>query len=81
MAVAVGFLLAALSSLELTDLLARGDVTVIRSGPREQTVTVKRGAKVQTSGLRPGRQVAGRASRVGSVYRLAGGRLVFVQGP
>ena len=78
---AVAFLLAALSSLKLTDLLTRSDVTVVRPGPGEQTVIVKRGAKVQTLRLGPGRQVVGRGSRVGSVYRLADGRLVYVQGP
>jgi hypothetical protein len=77
---AVAFLLAALSSLRLTDLLTRSDVTVVRSGAREQTVIVKRGDKVQTLRLRPGQRVVGRGSRVGSVYRLADGRLVYVRG-
>jgi hypothetical protein len=78
---AVAFLLAALSSLKLTDLLTRGDVTVVRSGPRDQTVIVKRGGRVQTLRVDPTKRVIGRGSRVGSVYRLADGRLVFVQGP
>jgi hypothetical protein len=78
---AVAFLLAALSSLKLTDLLTRSDVTVVRSGPRDQTVIVKRGHKAQTLKLDPTRRVVGRGSRVGSVYRLADGRLVYVQGP
>jgi hypothetical protein len=77
---AVAFLLAALSSLRLTDLLTRGEVTVVRSGAREQTVIVKRGDKVRTLRLRPGQRVVGRGNRVGSVYRLADGRLVYVQG-
>ena len=42
---------------------------------------VKRGSKVQTLRLDPTKQVVGRGSRVGSVYRLADGRLVYVQGP
>jgi hypothetical protein len=78
---AVAFLLAALSSLKLTDLLTRSDVTVVRSGARDQTVIVKRGDKVQTLRLDPTQRVVGRGSRVGSVYRLADGRLVYVQGP
>jgi len=78
---AVAFLLAALSSLKLTDLLTKSDVTVVRSGAREQTVIVKRGDKVQTLRVDRSRQVVGRGSRVGSVYRLADGRLVYVQGP
>jgi hypothetical protein len=78
---AVAFLLAALSSLKLTDLLTKSDVTVVRSGARDQTVIVKRGDKVQTLRVDPTKRVVGRGSRVGSVYRLADGRLVYVQGP
>jgi hypothetical protein len=78
---AVAFLLAALSSLKLTDLLTRNDVTVVRSGPRDQAVIVKRGDRVQTLRVDPDRRVVGRGSRVGSVYRLADGRIVYVQGP
>jgi hypothetical protein len=78
---AVAFLLAALSSLKLTDLLTKSDVTVVRSGARDQTVIVKRGDEVQTLRVDPTKQVVGRGSRVGSVYRLADGRLVYVQGP
>ena len=78
---AVPFLLAALSSLKLTDLLTKSDVTVVRSAANQQTVIVKRGAKVQTLRLDPTKRVVGRGNRVGSVYRLADGRLVYVQGP
>jgi hypothetical protein len=77
---AVAFLLAALSSLNLTDLLTRKDVTVVRSGPGAQTITVKRGARVETLRVDPDRRVVGRGNRVGSVYRLADGRLVYVEG-
>jgi hypothetical protein len=37
--------------------------------------------RVQTLRVDPSKQVVGRGSRVGSVYRLADGRLVYVQGP
>jgi len=77
---AVAFLLAALSSLKLTDLLTRDDVTVLRSSGRDQTVIVKRGDRVQTLRVDPSQKVVGRGDRVGSVYRLADGRLVYVQG-
>ncbi|MEA2318604.1 MAG: hypothetical protein QOD44_2793 [Solirubrobacteraceae bacterium] len=77
---AVAFLLAALSSLKLTDLLTRDDVTVLRSNGRDQTVIVKRGDRVQTLKVDPASRVVGRGDRVGSVYRLADGRLVYVQG-
>ena len=77
---AVAFLLAALSSLKLTDLLTSEDVTVVRSGPGEQTVIVKRGDRVRTLRLEGSRRVVGRGNRVGTVYRLSDGRLVYVEG-
>ena len=46
-----------------------------------QTVIVKRGDRVQTLRLDRSKQVVGRGTRVGAVYRLADGRLVYVQGP
>ena len=64
---AVAFLLAALSSLRLTGILTDKNVTVVRNTPGASTIITK--------------QVVGRGSRVGSVYRLADGRLVYVQGP
>jgi hypothetical protein len=66
--------------LKLTDLLTQSDVTVVRSGARDQTVIVKRGDRVQTLRVDPYRRVVGRGSRVGSLYRLSDGRLVYVQG-
>ena len=77
---AVAFLLAALSSFNLTDLLTRENVTVVRSGPHDQTVIVKRGDQVRTLRLDRSKRVVGRGNRVGSVYRLADGRLVYVEG-
>jgi hypothetical protein len=76
---AVAFLLAALASLDLTGVLTRGDVTVVRSGPGGQTIITKRGDKLQRLRLQPGERVAGQGTRVGSVYRLADGRLVYTQ--
>lgn len=76
---AVGFLLAALSSLDAADVLTnRGEVAVVRrAGPQE--VTAGRGQQVRPADPR-GRRVVGRGARVGSVYRLSDGRLVYVTG-
>ena len=76
---AVAFLLAALSSLKLTSLLTGNDVSVVRNTPAGSTVIVKQGDQVRTLRL-SGRKVVGRGKRVGSVYRLADGRLVYVTG-
>jgi hypothetical protein len=75
----VAFMLAALSSLKLSDLLTREDVTVVRQGRDTQTVIVKKGDRVRTIEL-DGRRVVGEGRRVGSVYRLEDGRTVFVRG-
>jgi hypothetical protein len=76
---AVAFLLAALQSVHLTDLLTKKNVTVVRNTPQGQAIIVKRGAQLRT--LRLGRRrAAGTGAKVGSVYRLADGRLVYVSG-
>lgn len=71
----VAFLLAALSSLHL-------GATLTKHGLRAQRnqITVARGAKVTTLPARGARTI-GHGRRVGSVYRLADGRLVYVQRP
>ncbi len=78
---AVAFLLAALASLDLTGVLTRGEVTVVRSGPEGQTIIVKRGERLQRLRLAPGERVAGRGTPVGRVYRLPDGRLVYTEQP
>ena len=74
---AVAFLLAALQSVNLTDLLTKKDVTVIQRTSAGQTIVTKRGEKIRTLKLTD-RQAVGSGERVGSVYRLPDGRLVYV---
>jgi hypothetical protein len=74
---AVAFLLAALQSVDLTDLLTKKDVTVIRHSTSGDTIVVKRGEQLKTLKLSDA-QAAGQGTRVGSVYRLPDGRLVYV---
>jgi hypothetical protein len=66
---AVAFLLAALSSLNLQGLLTRGGKPVT-AGPNQRV------RPVNPSGGR----VIGRGQPVGTVYRLSDGRLVYVEG-
>jgi len=75
---AIAFLLAALSSMKLDDLLTERDVTVVRDGPGSRTLIVKQDQQVRTIEL-DGRRVVGEGERIGSVYRLADGRTVFVE--
>jgi hypothetical protein len=70
----VGFLLAALSSLNLASEFAEG-----KSQP-DDTITVPEDA--QTGDVPPdGQKVVGNGSEVGTVYRLDDGRLVYVVDP
>jgi hypothetical protein len=77
---AVAFLLAALSSLKLSDLLTEENVTMVRSSPGSETVIVKKGDQVRSVELN-GRRVVGEGRRIGSVFRLEDGRTVFVERP
>lgn len=74
---AVAFLLAALQSVNLTELLTETDVTVLRSDASGQTVIVKEGETIKTVRLSE-ESVTGTGQRVGEVYKLADGRLVYV---
>jgi hypothetical protein len=77
---AVAFLLAALQSVNLTDLLTRANVTVLRTTATGQTIITKTGDQIKTVQL-TGKTVAGSGKKVGAVYQLSDGRLVYVQSP
>lgn len=75
---AVAFLLAALQSVNLSDLLTKSNVTLLRKQGAQQTLIVKQGDKIKT--VRLGKKtVTGTGKAVGQVYRLSDGRLVYVQ--
>lgn len=76
---AVAFLLAALQSVNLTDLLTKQNVTVLRTDASGQTIIVKDGDEVKTVKLSE-KTVTGTGQRVGEVYKLADGRLIYVTG-
>jgi len=76
---AVAFLLAALQSVNLTDLLTKTNVTVLRTDASGQTIIVKEGDEVKTVKLGE-KTVTGTGQRLGEVYRLSDGRLVYVKG-
>ena len=73
---AVAFLLAALSSLHLSAAITRSGLKAVPT----QAVVITPGQKVAPLPT-PGAQTIGRGTQVGVVYRLADGRLVYVQGP
>ena len=76
---AVAFLLAALQSVNLTDLLTKSNVTLLRTEANSQTLIIKEGDEIKTVRLSK-QTVTGSGRRVGEVYRLADGRLVYVKG-
>jgi hypothetical protein len=69
---AVAFLLAALSSLNLTDAL-----TAKSKSP--DSVIVNKEDQVKEIQLKPGQRVVGRGEPVGTLYRLADGRTIVVR--
>ena len=71
----LGFLIAALSSLDLEELLTKRAAT-----RRPDQVIVRPGERARPLGQAQGRAI-GRGAQVGSVYRLADGRLVYVERP
>ena len=74
---AVAFLLAALSSLHLTDAFTSKG---LQRSTSSNTITVKPN---ETTGTVPDTndKVVGNGTKVGSVYRLSDGRLIYVTGP
>ena len=78
----VAFLLAALSSLDLTSALTERATKSERAqaARSQETVVADRDQKVKPLELEPGQRVVGRGKPVGTLYRLADGRTVIVQG-
>jgi hypothetical protein len=72
----LGFLIAALSSLNLDELLTNRTKALERANPNQ--VVVKPGQRARPLAQQQGR-VIGRGRQVGTVYRLADGRLVYVE--
>ncbi|HEU4461090.1 MAG TPA: DUF2149 domain-containing protein [Solirubrobacterales bacterium] len=74
----VAFLLAALSSLDLTSALTE---KAPAASAQQNPVVADRDQQVKPLKLEPGQRVVGRGVPVGAVYRLADGRTVIVKAP
>ena len=74
----VAFLLAALSSLDLTSSVLK-ERRAQQANPPADSVVAERDETVRTIKLRPGQRVVGRGERLGTVYRLRDGRTVIVR--
>ncbi len=75
---AVAFLLAALSSLELSNVLTDKEAAQ-RAAAAADAVTVTKDETVKQIELDPGERVVGKGREVGRVYRLDDGRTVIVR--
>ena len=76
---AVAFLLAALSSLNLTEAIT-GEEASKKARPADTVVTDK-DDQVKQVQVNPGEQVVGRGEAIGTVYELSDGRTVIVREP
>lgn len=74
---AVAFLLAALSSLDLTEVLTDREAAKQKLEPN--TIVIDRDEQANTVDLKPGQKVVGTGEQIGRVYRLEDGRLVIVR--
>lgn len=75
----VAFLLAALSSLDLTSALTEKDRQAAVDARQQSAVVADRDQQVKALRLEPGQRVVGRGVAVGTVYRLADGRTLIVK--
>jgi hypothetical protein len=76
---AVGFLLAALTGIGMSDLLTSENMTIVTNpGTPEMQVVVKNGDQIERLDLQTGAQVTGLGTLLGSFYRLADGTVVYV---
>jgi hypothetical protein len=76
----VAFLLAALSSLNLTEAVTGKATKESRTRPADAVVT-KKDDQVKQVRIKPGEKVVGRGEAIGTVYELSDGRTVIVREP
>jgi hypothetical protein len=74
----VAFLLAALSSLDLTDALTSKSRAEQATRPAN-AVVAKKDQRVKEVQLKPNERVVGRGQPIGTVYKLSDGRTVIVR--
>jgi hypothetical protein len=74
----VAFLLAALSSLDLTSALTSKSKAEQAARPADAVVTQK-DQQVREIQLKPGERVVGRGQPIGTIYKLNDGRTVIVR--
>lgn len=78
MLIGIGFLMVALSSFGLKELMTSGDLTVVKSpGTPQMEIITRTGTKIERFTTTP-EQASGRGQPIGTVYRLENGQIVWV---
>ncbi len=76
----VAFLLAALSSLDLTSVITERNQSLQESAQvPADTILTDPGEQVETIEIQPGQEVVGRGEPVGTLYQLEDGRTIVVR--
>lgn len=77
----VAFLLAALSSLNLTEALTGSKSQQSKQTAPQGSVITDKNARVKQVEVKPGEKVVGQGKQIGRVYELSDGRTVIVREP
>jgi len=78
MLIGIGFLVMALSSFGLKDLLGKDDLTIVKSpGTPEMEIITRVGDKVERFSATP-EQASGQGLPIGTVYRLEDGQIIWI---
>jgi len=77
----VAFLLAALSSLNLTEAITGEKAKQSQNTAPPDAVIAPKDDKVKQVQIKPGEKVVGRGEAIGTVYELSDGRTVIVREP
>ncbi len=78
MLIGIGFLVVALSSFGLKELLSEGDLTVVKSpGTPQMEIITRSGTKIERFTTTP-EEASGQGLPIGTVYRLEDGQIVWV---
>lgn len=78
--IGVGFMIVALSSFGLKELVSKGDVTIVKNpGTAQMEIITKANGEIKTLKQTP-EQAQGTGKAVGTVFQLADGRMVWVPG-
>jgi hypothetical protein len=77
----LAFLLAALSSLNLTEAITGDEKSKSSETAPADSVVTDKDDKVKQVRIKPGEKVVGRGEAIGTVYELSDGRTVIVREP